>query len=194
MNHISSNLKKYQTKNPVVKKLINNFQKRIEEIVAELKPKSILEAGCGEGFVISKLNADLGVGLDINFEALQWAKNNWDNVFFIQGDIFHLPFKDSTFDLVLSLEVLEHLKEPREALSELLRVAKSGVVVSVPHEPFFRIGSLLRGKYIRTLGNHPEHIQQFTPAKLTRLMEAYFKNFKIIKSFPWLIGVAYLHS
>ncbi len=175
-----------------MRKLINKFLIRIGGIVSEFNPHSLLEAGCGEGFVISGIDVPLRIGVDINFEALRWAKGHWKNVLFMGGNIYNLPFEDSSFDVVMSLEVLEHLHEPGRALSELKRVAKKGVIVSVPHEPFFRIGSFLRGKYISTLGNHPEHIQQFTPARLSKLFSEQFDRFRILKSFPWLIGTGYL--
>ncbi len=161
-------------------------------MVSEFSPETLLEAGCGEGFVISRLNGNFKVGMDIDCKAIVWAQEHWENTTFICGDIFNLPFKDDSFDVVLSLEVLEHLGDPGAALEELKRVAKKVVIVSVPHEPFFRIGSLLRGKYVRTLGNHPEHIQQFTGRKFRNFFSSYFDEFKITGSFPWLIGIGYL--
>ncbi len=54
----------------------------------------------------------------------------------------------------------------RRRFRELARVSAGSVVVSVPHEPWFRVGSLIRGKYVRTLGNHPEHINHWNPRTL----------------------------
>ena len=68
-----------------------------------------------------------------------------------------MPFEDDSFDLVLCLEVLEHVPEPGAALAELARVCCGRIVLSVPDEPWFRLGSLARGKYLRGLGDHPEH-------------------------------------
>ncbi len=175
-----------------MRSLIERFLKKIERILDEFEPTTLLEAGCGEGFVISRLKADLKVGLDINCEAVEWAKAHWGGTYFLCGDVFHLPFEDSSFDLVLSLEVMEHLEDPGPAVDEIKRVARRGVVISVPHEPYFRLGSFLRGKYLKTLGNHPEHIQQFTGRRFQRFMEENFSRFRIERSFPWLIGVGYL--
>lgn len=49
------------------------------------------------------------------------------------GDIYKLPFKDNSFDVVLCAETLEHLERPEEAVKELMRVAKRHVSISVPY-------------------------------------------------------------
>ncbi len=48
-----------------------------------------------------------------------------DNVFFQQGDAEHLAFADNAFDIVVCSEVLEHLIEPQQALTEMRRVLKN---------------------------------------------------------------------
>lgn len=42
------------------------------------------------------------------------------------GDVMNLPFQDDTFDCVVCLETLEHVKDPFKALNEIHRVLKSG--------------------------------------------------------------------
>ena len=71
------------------------------------------------------------------------------------------PSPTRSFDTVTCLEVLEHLDDPAAAVRELARVARRAVVVSVPYEPYFRIGNVLRGKHLGGLGNHPEHVQHW---------------------------------
>ena len=62
------------------------------------------------------------------------------------------------------------------------------VVVSVPYEPWFRIGSLLRGKYVRSLGNHPEHVNHFNRRSLAALLDPVLEGVEIRVAFPWLIA------
>ncbi len=171
---------------------MEKFQKEVLEKISNFSPESILEAGCGEGFIISQLESGLKVGIDISCDAIKWADEHWEGTHFLCGDIFHLPFKNNSFDLVLSLEVLEHLEEPEKALNELKRVAGKEIIISVPHEPYFRLGNFFRGKYLTHLGNHPEHIQQFTGKKFRKFMGSGFKKFEVLGSFPWLIGIGYL--
>ena len=63
-------------------------------------------------------------------------------------------------------------------------------VVSVPWEPFFRLGNLCRGKDLRRWGNNPEHVQHFRPPSLRRLLIESFERVGVHGCFPWLIAVA----
>jgi hypothetical protein len=63
-------------------------------------------------------------------------------------------------------------------------------VVSVPWEPWFRLGNLGRGKNVRRLGNDPEHVQWFTPRRLRRALAASFDEVRVVRAFPWIIAEA----
>ena len=52
----SSNWEKFQTRNPVVRRLIDRFFGRLEAMVAPLAPGSLLDAGCGEGETLARLS------------------------------------------------------------------------------------------------------------------------------------------
>jgi 2-polyprenyl-3-methyl-5-hydroxy-6-metoxy-1,4-benzoquinol methylase len=187
----SSNYAKFQTRNPVVRGLIDRFYARIREIVAELRPGSVLDAGCGEGETIARLDGLLPArvaAVDLNPEAVEFTARRFPAVEVTRESVLELPFADGAFELVVCLEVLEHLGDPRAAIAELARVSNRAVVVSVPHEPWFRLGSLLRGKYIRGLGNHPDHVNHWNRASLRPLLESEFQLIEIRGSFPWLIG------
>ena len=64
-----------------------------------------------------------------------------------------LPFKDGQFDIVCALDVLEHLDDPHSCFSELLRIAKHKVVISLPNMFYFEfrlrffVGGGISGKY-----------------------------------------------
>lgn len=88
----------------------------------------ILEAGCGIGsvccYLSKKTNAKI-VGLDTSSEALRLIAKGVDkNGEFIRGDVRKLPFRDYSFDLVVSLGVIEHLDNPKIAVREMERVLK----------------------------------------------------------------------
>ena len=106
------------------------------------------------------------------------------------GDAGMLPFPDSCADLVTCIELLEHLPTFRPAVGELARITRGRCVVSVPWEPWFRLGNLGRGKNVKRLGNDPEHVQAFTPARLRKALGHEFNQVRVIKSFPWLIAEA----
>jgi len=99
----------------VINKLIKN------------KHLTILDIGCGTGFITSRLNFDHVNALDMNKWALQRAIiHTSDRVNFIQGDAENLPVASNMFDLVVSTEMLEHLVQPESALDEIYRIMKPG--------------------------------------------------------------------
>jgi SAM-dependent methyltransferase len=64
-----------------------------------------------------------------------------------------LPFDDNSFDIITALDVLEHLNNPHQLMSELLRVARKGVIISLPNMFYiqfrwnFLIGTGVSDKY-----------------------------------------------
>jgi ubiquinone/menaquinone biosynthesis C-methylase UbiE len=161
----SDNEGKYRSKNPVVRYLVGRFLRRVSELAATERPRRVLEVGCGEGIVLAALAARLpGTrfdGLELDETALGQARVRCPGAKLVRGDACELPFGDQSFDLVVCLEVLEHLPEPARALRELRRVARAGCLLSVPHEPFFRVGNLLRGKNLARLGDPSDHLQHW---------------------------------
>jgi 2-polyprenyl-3-methyl-5-hydroxy-6-metoxy-1,4-benzoquinol methylase len=187
----STNYEKFQTGNPVVQRMFDGFFARLREIVEPLDARSLLDAGCGEGETLARLDGSLPqriAAVDLDEEAVAFTAGRFPGVDVRRESVFELPFEDGSFELVLCLEVLEHLDDPGRALAELVRVSARDVVVSVPHEPWFRLGSLLRGKYVRTLGNHPEHVNHWNHRSLRRLLEEHLEVVRLTGSFPWLLA------
>jgi SAM-dependent methyltransferase len=171
--------------------MIDGFFGRIREIVEPLGPATALDAGCGEGETIARLRdalPDRVSAVDILDECVAYTRRRLPFVHATQASVYELPFEDDAFDLVLSLEVLEHLDSPAPALSELGRVARRDLVLSVPYEPYFRLGSLLRGKYVRQLGNHPEHVNHWNRRSFPALLRAHYEVVEVAVAFPWLIA------
>jgi 2-polyprenyl-3-methyl-5-hydroxy-6-metoxy-1,4-benzoquinol methylase len=187
----SSNYEKFQTGNPLVRRLIDRFYARLRATIEPLQSATILDAGCGEGETLARLGAALPghvVAVDLDAEAVELTARRFPGAEVSRESVLDLPFANGSFDLVLCLEVLEHIEEPDVALAELVRVADEHVVVSVPHEPWFRAGSLLRGKYLRGLGNHPEHVNHWNPRSLRTFLEPRLEVINLKRSFPWLIA------
>ena len=92
---------------------------------------SVLDVGCGDGFITNALPAQLRViGLDLSPQALGHVVRPR-----LAGSITALPFPDAAFDLILTSDVLEHMPAAlyRTALAELARVAAKYILVVVPH-------------------------------------------------------------
>jgi len=183
--------KKYHSSHPLRRFFISLFLKRILSEIKNQKVNTLLDIGCGEGQVGSFLLAhkpDLKItGIDFDEGALRKAKINCPGMTVKKADIYHLPFLNKSFNLILCLEVLEHLDKPALALKEFKRVGQR-FLISVPHEPFFSLASFFSGKYLGRFGKHPEHLQFWSEKGFEKLLRKYFRNFKIKKSFPWLIA------
>jgi hypothetical protein len=190
----SSNERKYQTQNPIVRWFLERFLARLEAHVRALAPARLVDLGSGEGLVVTHLWARglrfEYLGIDRSTAAVGEARARAPELRFIEGDVTSPPESAGWADLALCLEVLEHLKTPELAVMQLARWTQRAAIVSVPWEPYFRLGNLARGKYLATGGNHPEHVQAFSPARLRRLLTRNFAQVDVETCFPWLIAVA----
>ncbi len=187
----TTNYQKFQTGNPVVRALIDRFYSKVGMLVGSLDPATVLDAGCGEGETLVRLEGMLSgsvTGVDLNPESVEFAAERNPSCEFQVADVTALPFDDDVFDLVLCLEVLEHIPDPSLALAELSRVCRGDIVLSVPSEPWFRLGSLARGKYVRGWGNHPEHVNHWNPRSLRAFLETGTEVVAVVRSTPWLVA------
>jgi SAM-dependent methyltransferase len=143
--------------------------------------------GCGLGMYQFHMTEQVKniIGLDIEFERLQEAKTRDNRV--VNGAGEALPFPDSSFDLILSHEVLEHVDDDRTAILEMVRTLKPGgrLVLFCPNRgyPFETHGAYWRGKY--HFGNIPlinylprpwrdrlaPHVNVYTRRDLSRLFK-----------------------
>ncbi len=120
-------------------------QRTVEEAGAFLLPHlqpgmSALDVGCGPGSITLGLARRLApgavVGLDSSMAALAEARagasaGGLDNLTYVQGSVYQLPFGDASFDVVYAHQVMQHLGEPGAALLEMLRVLRPGGIVAV---------------------------------------------------------------
>lgn len=81
-------------------------------------------------------------------------------------DIHNLPFSDNKFDLIICIEVLEHVEKPATAINELHRVLKENAIV------------VLSTRFIFPLHPDPKDYYRFTPDSLKQLFYK-FKNIEI---------------
>ena len=94
------------------------------------RPDSLLlDLACGGGLLAPHVAAKghRHVGLDLSASALPQARDH--GVVPVRGDVLRLPFADEVADVVVAGEVLEHVQEPLELLSEACRVLRPGGVL-----------------------------------------------------------------
>jgi len=131
------------------------------DLINEIQPSSILEVGIGNGKLSMYLKQ---MGYDVTTCDFN-EKLNPDFV----GDIRELPFNDNAFNMVSAFEILEHIPFDhfKTALSELRRVTKDKVVISIPYQTY-NIGGLL-------------WIYKFHHPFFFRICEMSFKEYDILE-------------
>lgn len=178
-------------------KLLDQYFIAVKQLLDESKLTKgrAIEIGCGEGLSTQRLVAMLPKNLKL--EASEYvahqipdAKKNNPGVTITQESVYELKHKDNSFNVVFLLEVLEHLDYPDKALIEIKRVIKPGgyLILGVPREPLWRGLNMLRGKYLKDLGNTPGHLNHWSSRGLVKFIS---NNFGIVGSIkqplPWTI-------
>ncbi len=190
----TTNQQKFLNQTPIQQGLIGNFHRQFLATLVSVQPTSILELGCGEGYLLNKIHQQLPatpmLGLDTLAAALQEGHHLFPGLKLESGDIYHIHQPDASWDVTIASEVLEHLDDPKAAIRELKRVTKRYVLLSVPNEPWFRLGNFARGRHVRRFGNHPEHINMWTKKKFSRFVGHELTIEKSISAFPWTIVLA----
>jgi len=111
---------------------------RVVAAMVDPQAETVLDLGCGNGFVTRRLRASkLVVGLDPSEEALR----HYDGVRVLASG-GRLPFADRSFDTIVCVEVLEHLSDELfgKVTNELARVARNSIVIGVPYRQDLRQG------------------------------------------------------
>lgn len=133
-----------------------DIQRRLEVLIedflcdVDLHYRLVLDAGCGTGRATRALAARGAhvVALDLGLNLARYTRSRL-HVPAVAGSILTLPFNTSTFDVVLSSEVIEHVSDPLAAVEELYRVLKPAghLVLSTPNRLWqwpVRVASQLR--------------------------------------------------
>jgi SAM-dependent methyltransferase len=179
---------KYSTSNPIERRLMAGFFRSLDESLPDVAPAHVLEVGMGEATIAARVRerypgaSIVGIDLPDPELAAAWGDHAIPGAF---ADIARLPFPSGSFDLVLAIEVLEHVPRPGDALRELARVGRGDFVLSVPREPIWRIANLARGKYIGDLGNTPGHIQHWSHRSFRRLVGSHLEVLTARAPLPW---------
>ncbi len=183
---------KYQSDNPIVRKIMRGFESALSELVEKANSSSIHEVGCGEGYWVLRWFEDgLQVrGSDFSSTVIELAEKNaatrnFPLGLFKQKSIYDLEAGEDSADLIVCCEVLEHLEQPGEALRVLQTITNEYVIFSVPREPVWRLLNMSRGKYWSDFGNTPGHLQHWSQKAFLKLISQYFDIEQVRAPFPW---------
>jgi 2-polyprenyl-3-methyl-5-hydroxy-6-metoxy-1,4-benzoquinol methylase len=188
---------KYGSSNPLVRRMMDGFERTLDELFVAASPTSLLDVGCGEGVLVHEWAQRLGqarvVGIDLEEPSIQagWAERQAPNLDYRvmragRADrVENLPFAENEFDLVCAIEVLEHVPDPEHTLSEMARCGESRLLVSVPREPLWRMLNMARGAYWGQLGNTPGHLNHWSKRSFVKLLSGYGDVVEARSPFPW---------
>ena len=184
---------KYGVEHPIERRLVDGFLRALDSVLPTTPPRRVLEVGVGEGEISDRVRERYPdatvVGIDLLDKelAVQWRQREAIGAF---ADVARLPFPDDAFDLVLGIEVLEHVTSPGRALTEIRRVGRESFVLSVPREPVWRIANMARGRYVRDLGNTPGHVNHWSTRRFRTLIDTYLELRATRTPFPWTLVAA----
>ncbi len=150
----------------------------------------ILNVGSGTGGLVPLLSGFGSVtNVDTSEEAIKFSRQRGIKVQKVSG--VKLPFKVGSFDLIVATDVLEHIKNDKEALKEWRRVLKPGgtLLLTVPAYPWLW----------STHDENLHHFRRYTISTLHRLLnQSAFKirkrSYAIVFSFPLIVGFRFIQS
>lgn len=152
-----------------------------EYLLALSAGKKVLDLGSGEGYGTDLLagRAAQAVGVDLAPEAIYHARRTYrrPNLRFLYRDLYDLDLEDASFDLVCSLQVVEHLHRPEAFMREARRVLAPGglCVISTPNRLLISPG--------RDEPVNPFHIREYDLRQFLQFMRAFYESVEILGVF-----------
>jgi len=156
-------------------KYIGNFSSRkIKKTIFALidgKPKTILDASCGDSSIINELyeryKPNICVGNDISWKVITLMKNKNSAVFFTNHNVLNLPY-EIKFDLVIFKNTLHHIEKryQKEVVESLRNLAKQLIIIDIndPQNSTLR-SKLWNNYYVYLLGDQGDSFLTFDEFK-----------------------------
>lgn len=158
---------------------------------------SLLDCACGNGYGAELLKGCASyTGVDVSSEAIDFALTAYAKYgTFHLYDGVKLPFQEGQFDIVSSLETIEHLSRDkhRPFISELLRILKSGgkIIITTPNRNY-----LYKKHLIRKGWTNPYHKYEYNFSEFLAFIKS-FPNVTVKKAYviglPLPLPMRFLH-
>jgi ubiquinone/menaquinone biosynthesis C-methylase UbiE len=141
-----------------------------------VKDKVVLDVASGIGYgtrYLKSKNAKMIIGGDISEPDIKYATKCYkqDGIEFMLLNATELPFAADSFDIIVSMETIEHVKEYEKYLNECKRVLKNGglFICSTPNREIISPGLK------KPLHYHP-HVKEFSISEFKSILERYYQN------------------
>jgi ubiquinone/menaquinone biosynthesis C-methylase UbiE len=143
----------------------------VKKLIPSESIQSVLDVGCGAGH-ITNMFYEYGIhnvnGVDVSPYRVEFASGNYRKCKFAIGSILDLDYPENAFDLVTAMEILEHIEDLGEAVTELKRITNKWLLITVPFEqdiPVVLCPSCL------CHFNYDGHLHSFTTSDVVDLLE-----------------------
>lgn len=158
----------------------------VKELVTKKKKLTILDYGCGTGIFIGELlmvNPNLEIfGIDISDYAINVARKKFKNAqFFVQTEEKKLPFANNSVDLILAMDVIEHVFDVKTLLHEFHRILSPGgkIFISTPYHGFIKNLFIIFLGFDVAFDPTAAHIRFFSKKSLLSLLNQ--EEFMVLK-------------
>jgi SAM-dependent methyltransferase len=168
--------------------------------VLDLSESDVLDVGCGYGWLLDAFQGARSLcGVDIAHHAVEVAAGRRPDRFFKQGDLHDASPFPQKFDLILAINIIEHLSTPEAGIKSISSSAKPGGIVII-HMPTIS-NWLTRWEYSKLYDSDPTHIYRPSGETVKKLFEAegfetlrdsYLPHFPATLTKIWPIHPAYL--
>ena len=154
---------------------------RYQALLPLVKNKTVLDIACGTGYGSKALaaRAKKVYAVDYSYESIAYAQKHYHgrNIAYLVGDAIDIPLADSSVDVVVSLETIEHIKNYRKFLRETKRILKpTGLfIVSTPSDQ----------EYIE---DNRWHLHWFNFKELYRLLKGLFSHVTFYYQGSWVFS------
>lgn len=141
-----------------------------------IRGREILDMGCGAGYGSYLMSgAARGVtGVDLSEEAVAYAAGHYQvpNLRYGTADVTSLPYRDGTFEAIVSFEVIEHIPEPERQVVEAKRVlADDGLfIVSTPDKHTYAN---------ERVASNPHHLKEMYVPEFREMLERHFEHVQL---------------
>lgn len=191
----------YEQSDPLTRTFFAARLRLFASLAEEYLPRSrgirILDAGCGDGYLLLQLRERLAsrspalYGCDFSVARVAEARLRADGARLAVANLKVLPFGSDRFDLVTCTDVLEHVVEPARAVWELARTVKPGglLLFATPHEGWWQVCRALLLRFpLRVSG----HINDLSPAWIRSVLPEW-ETVKVqtlpLRQLPWLLAL-----
>lgn len=136
-------------------------KQRYEFFASKCHGLSVLDAACGVGYgsyILAKAGAKSVVGVDISIDAVLYAQMHFchPDIHFVRDDLENISTHKDLFDVVVSFETIEHLREPCAFISQVHSVLRPGglFICSTPNKEFSERGTTSNPYHLNEMKYH----------------------------------------